>query len=143
MPRRNTGHEFSGRSTGYASLSIWTHYLRGIELLDDYEIGDYKGGAVKIAAGAEGWDAIRVMNESSPGITIVTPGQDSVGLIGGWLQGGGHSTISGYYGLAADQVLSLNVVTADGRFVTANMNENEDLFYALRGGGGGMHHANL
>ncbi|SPO00670.1 uncharacterized protein DNG_03418 [Cephalotrichum gorgonifer] len=135
----NTGHEFSGKSTGYGSLSIWIHHLKGIELLDDYTIGEYTGGAAKISAGSEGWEALRVQNGSSPGITIIAPGQGSVGLAGGWLQGGGHSTIAGYYGLAADQVLSLNVVTADGRFVTADVHENRDLFFALRGGGGGTY----
>ena len=53
------------------------------------------------------------------------------------MQGRGHSIIAGYYSLRANQVLSLNVVTADGRFVTADVDENPDLFYALRGGGGG------
>lgn len=41
------------------------------------------------------------------------------------------------YGMAADQILALEVVTADGRFVTATPTENSDLFWALGGGGGG------
>lgn len=134
---RNTGHEFSGRSTGYGSLSVWIHHIKGIELLDEYTMGEYTGGAAKIAAGTEGWEAIQVTNTSSPGITIIAPGQGSVSETGGWSQGGGHSTVAGYYGLGADQVLSLNVVTADGHLVTADLDENQDLFYALRGGGGG------
>lgn len=100
-------------------------------------MGEYNGGAAKIAAGTEGWEAIQVTNTSSPGITIIAPGQGSVSEAGGWSQGGGHSTIAGYYGLGADQVLSLNVVTADGHLVTADLQQNQDLFYALRGGGGG------
>lgn len=56
--------------------------------------------------------------------------------MGGYILGGGHSRLSGIYGMAADQVLSLNVVTANGRFVTASPNSNPDLFWALRGGGG-------
>jgi FAD/FMN-containing dehydrogenase len=56
--------------------------------------------------------------------------------MGGYIQGGGHSPLSGLYGMAADQILSLEVVTADGRFVTASESSNPDLFWAIRGGGG-------
>jgi hypothetical protein len=56
--------------------------------------------------------------------------------MGGYVQGGGHSPLSSLYGMAADQVLNYEVVTADGRFVTANAKVNSDLFWALRGGGG-------
>lgn len=44
--------------------------------------------------------------------------------------------MSSIYGMAADQVLSMNVVTADGQFVTADYQNNRELFWALRGGGG-------
>jgi FAD/FMN-containing dehydrogenase len=57
--------------------------------------------------------------------------------MGGYLKGGGHSPLPSKYGLAADQVLSLEAVTADGRFVTASEDCNPNLFWALRGGGGG------
>jgi FAD/FMN-containing dehydrogenase len=70
-------------------------------------------------------------------VTIIEPGGGSVGVFGGFFQGGGHSTYTSYWGLAADQILSIEVVTADGRFVTANTTSNPDLFWALRGGGGG------
>jgi FAD/FMN-containing dehydrogenase len=44
--------------------------------------------------------------------------------------------MSGLYGMGADQALAFEVVTADGRFVTADESSNSDLFWALRGGGG-------
>lgn len=56
--------------------------------------------------------------------------------MGGYIQGGGHSPLSSLYGLAADQVLSAEVVTPGGRFVTADLEQNTDLFWAIRGGGG-------
>ena len=56
--------------------------------------------------------------------------------MGGYIQGGGHSPLSCLHGLAADQVLSAEVVTPDGRFVTADFTQNTDLFWAIRGGGG-------
>jgi FAD binding domain len=62
-----------------------------------------------------------------------------VGVLGGWGQAGGHNPLAHAYGLQVDQILELEVVTADGKFVKANANENKDLFWALRGGGGGTY----
>jgi hypothetical protein len=56
--------------------------------------------------------------------------------MGGYIQGGGHSPLSSIYGIAADHVLSMEVVLASGQFVTASATQNSDLFWALRGGGG-------
>jgi FAD/FMN-containing dehydrogenase len=61
----------------------------------------------------------------------------TVGVFGGYIQGGGHSPLSSIYGMAADHVLGFEVVTPFGDFVTANSTSNQDLFWALRGGGGG------
>jgi FAD/FMN-containing dehydrogenase len=58
-------------------------------------------------------------------------------VAGGYVLGGGHSPMSSNYGLAADQVLALEVVLANGRFVTVTEETDHDLFWALRGGGGG------
>jgi FAD/FMN-containing dehydrogenase len=55
---------------------------------------------------------------------------------GGFNSGGGHSVISHAYGLGADNVLELDIVTPDGKLLTANECQNEDLFWAIRGGGG-------
>jgi hypothetical protein len=56
--------------------------------------------------------------------------------MGGYILGGGHSPLSSIYGMGADQVLSIEIVTPDGKFVTASFDENQELFWALRGGGG-------
>ena len=70
-------------------------------------------------------------------ITLVLPGGPTVGAGGGWFMGGGHGFHTSLLGLGADQILSLELVTADGRFLTADPDTNTDLFWALRGGGGG------
>lgn len=57
--------------------------------------------------------------------------------MGGYIQGGGHSPLSSLYGMAADHVLGFEVVTPIGEFITANSTSEPDLFWALRGGGGG------
>lgn len=56
--------------------------------------------------------------------------------IAGITTGGGYGWLGGKYGLACDNLLSVDVVTADGRFMTASSSENEDLFWGVRGGGG-------
>jgi hypothetical protein len=61
----------------------------------------------------------------------------SVGYAGGMITGGGQNPLAGIYGMAADHVVAVQVVTADGRFLTVSEVEHPDLFWALRGGGGG------
>jgi FAD/FMN-containing dehydrogenase len=60
----------------------------------------------------------------------------TVGIAGGYTQGRGHSAISTSFGLAADNVLNWEVVTANRKLVNANSKENSDLYWALNGGGG-------
>lgn len=62
-----------------------------------------------------------------------------MGLAGGYLQGGGHSPLSTWYGMAADNLLQYEVVTASGSHINASRTENSDLFWALSGGGGGTY----
>lgn len=71
------------------------------------------------------------------GLSVVTGECATVGLAGGFTQGGGHSALSTAFGLGADQTLAFHVVTADGRSVTATPSRNADLYWALSGGGGG------
>ncbi len=64
-------------------------------------------------------------------------GCTSVGAAGGFMQGGGFGSWSKRYGIAAASMLEAEVVTADGKLLVANGCQNQDLFWALRGGGGG------
>lgn len=69
----------------------------------------------------------------------MTTGQDpSVGL-GGYIQGGGHGPLARTYGLAAQQVLQVRVMTTQGDILVANEVENSDMFWAIRGGGAGQY----
>src|SRR3981081_4694102 len=56
--------------------------------------------------------------------------------IGGLTLGGGLGWLMGKHGFACDNVLSVDLVTADGKFVTASTRDHTDLFWAVRGGGG-------
>jgi FAD/FMN-containing dehydrogenase len=57
--------------------------------------------------------------------------------MGGYTQGGGHGPLDASYGLGADQVLEFEVVTTDGKHRTVSPTQNEDLYWALAGGGAG------
>lgn len=65
-------------------------------------------------------------------ITIVTGADPGVG-IGGWTTGGGHGPLSSRYGLGVDQVLAMEVVTADGKFLKIDKDHHPGLFWAMRG----------
>jgi hypothetical protein len=55
------------------------------------------------------------------------------------VQGGGHGPLTPLYGMVADNALAFEAVTADGEFVNATVDENADLFWALKGGGPGVY----
>ncbi|KAH6689910.1 FAD binding domain-containing protein [Plectosphaerella plurivora] len=132
---RNTGHDYNGRSTGAGALSVWVHHMKDIEFLDWEGPSAYRGKAVKVAAGVQGFEVTEAANKL--GLAVVGGECPTVGLAGGYTQGGGHSALSTSFGLGADNVLEWEVVTAQGELVKANDEENADLFWALNGGGGG------
>lgn len=131
---KNTGHDFGAKSTGMGALSIWTHHLKDIRFVESYQQGEYKGPAFKVGAGTQGFELYEAAH--AQGLTVVGGEGRTVGVMGGYILGGGHSPLSSLYGMAVDQVLSMEVVTADGRFVTASSASHPDLFWALCGGGG-------
>ncbi|KAH6679924.1 hypothetical protein F5X68DRAFT_244846 [Plectosphaerella plurivora] len=129
----NTGHDFLGKSTGAGALSIWTRHLKEIKLIEDYKSHCYEGPAMRLGAGVE----VRELYEAADaaGYTAVGGECRTVGVTGGYIGGGGHSPLSTIAGLGSDQVLSVDIVTPDGRFITADEEQNSDLFWAVRGGG--------
>ncbi|RYP64882.1 hypothetical protein DL771_008559 [Monosporascus sp. 5C6A] len=92
---------------------------------------------MKVAAGVQGADAAHYAFQHGYRVTVGSC--PTVGLVGGYTQGGGHSLLSGLYGLAADNVLEWEVVTAEGKLITATPSQNGDMYWALSGGGGGTY----
>ena len=68
----------------------------------------------------------------------VVGGEDATVGLGGLLQNGGHGLLSSHYGLGSDQVYQVTVITSEGHRLIANNKINKDLFWAVRGGGGGQ-----
>ncbi|KAE8149173.1 hypothetical protein BDV25DRAFT_168017 [Aspergillus avenaceus] len=134
---RNTGHDYNGKSTGAGSLGIWMHHLKDIEI-KDYKDKHYQGNAIKVGAGVQGSEAYAAADQA--GLEVVGGECPSVGLAGGYTQGGGHSALSSRHGLGADQTLAWEVIDGEGNFITATRdNEYSDLYWALSGGGGGTY----
>lgn len=121
---------------------IWIKYVRdGVHHQPQYEPSDgcptlnWTGPAFAVGGGYVWHDVYQAA--AAKGLRVVGGDDPSVGVIGGYLQGGGHSPSSHDFGLGTDQVLEMTVVLANGDLVTASPCRNEDLFTALRGGGGG------
>lgn len=127
---RNTGHDFLGRSTGAESLGLWTGGIKGLEY-------DRDKGTVRMGAGT----TVRELYELADreGFTAVGGECGGVGVAGGYVMGGGNGPMVGRVGLGSDQVVGVEMVGADGRvLVLDEKGEGEgDLFWAVRGGGGG------
>lgn len=139
---KNTGHDILGRSNGYGSLEIWIRHLRtGISFHESFQSScsktNWTGSAFTIGGGYTWTDIYPVAKQYN--VVVVGGGTPSVGAIGGWMQGGGHGPASHQFGLGADQVLSAEVVLADGSVVTASPCENTDIYFAIRGGGPGTY----
>ncbi len=135
---KNTGHDFNSKSTGAGALSVWTHNFRDIRYLGPgyaHRASGYRGPAFQIGAGVAVLDLYKAADDL--GLHVVGGIARTVGIGGGYTLGGGHSPLSSLYGMAADQVLSMQVVLPSGFFVTVDERRYPDLFFALRGGGGG------
>ncbi|KAI1436360.1 hypothetical protein GGR50DRAFT_651932 [Xylaria sp. CBS 124048] len=138
---RNTGHDYFGKSTGAGALEIWTHHLKHVEFIPEYQSSVYRGKAFKFGAGVQMFEAYAAADAA--GVTIVGGDCDTVGIVGGYSQGGGHGPLMSRFGLGADQVLAWEVVTANGQHLVADADHNKDLYWALSGGGGGTYAAVL
>ncbi|PHH81676.1 hypothetical protein CDD82_209 [Ophiocordyceps australis] len=133
---KNTGHDFSGKSTGAGAIAVWTHNLKASAIVD-YHSTNYTGKAIRVGAGVQMMDAYSLASANR--LAIVGGGASTVGYAGGYTQGAGHSPLASRYGLAADQVLEWELVDGRGRILKASSSVNPDLYWALSGGGGGTY----
>ena len=132
---KSTGHDYLGRSIAPDALSIWTHHLNDIKYHEkEFKLAGsgkvIEGDAVTAGGGTEMLAVYRAA--AAHNATVVGGGGRNVGVTGHF-SSGGHSILSPRYGLAADNILEMEVVTAAGEILTVNEDQNQNLFWALRG----------
>jgi FAD/FMN-containing dehydrogenase len=123
---RGGGHNAGGLGVCDGGLVIDLSAMRGVRV-------DPAAKTVRAEGGCTGADvdhATHAFGMATPTGTISTTG------IAGLTLGGGIGHLSRAYGLTIDNLLSVDMVLADGSFVTASAEENPDLYWAVRGGGG-------
>src|SRR5262245_56876066 len=123
---RGGGHNGAGLGTCDSDLVIDLSRMKGIRVDPIARTAPVEGGCT--------WGdvdhATHAFGLATPGGIISTTG------VGGLTLGGGLGHLTRKYGLTIDNLLAVDMVLADGRFVTASAEENDELFWAIRGGGG-------
>jgi FAD/FMN-containing dehydrogenase len=125
---RGGGHSVAGKSVCDGGLMIDLSAMKGIRV----------DPAKRIARAEAGLTLGEFDRETQAFGLATTLGTVSKTGISGLTLGAGWGHLHGKYGLALDNLISLDVVTADGRLMTASASQNEDLFWGLRGSGGNL-----
>lgn len=144
---KSSGHDYLGRSSAHDSFSINLMEMKGMTVTPDRtDRSEY--GELKVETGNT-WKEI--YQELDKYKRVVAGGSAHMVSPGGYTLGGGHGPLSPSIGLAVDNLLEIQVVLADGRITTCTetqsvheypdgtteTEENGNLFWAMRGGGGG------
>jgi hypothetical protein len=134
------GHSYLGRSNAPDSLLIWTRHMNAISLHDDFTPQGCAARqppqpAVTVGPGAIWMHTYNAVTTKG-GRYVQGGGCGTVG-VAGLVQAGGFGSFSKNFGTAAAGLLEAEIVTADGEARIANACTNPDLFWGLKGGGGG------
>jgi FAD/FMN-containing dehydrogenase len=123
---RAGGHSVAGMSTNDGGLVVDVRPMKQIDI-------DPDGRSARVGAGVTWGEFDRAAQEHG---LATTGGRVSTTGVAGFTLGGGSGWLERSFGLACDNLLSVDLVTADGREVTASENVNPELFWAVHGGGG-------
>jgi FAD/FMN-containing dehydrogenase len=132
------GHSYLGASNAPDSLLVWTRKMDKISVHEAFTPTGSRGApgpAVSVGAGGM-WLHVYQAVTGGAGRYVQGGGCTTVG-VAGLVQGGGFGSFSKGYGLAAASLIEAEVVTADGVIRIVNEHREPDLFWALKGGGGG------
>lgn len=134
------GHSYLGTSNAADSLLLWTRHMNAVSLHDAFVARGCASSqrpvpAVTVEAGAL-WMQVYDAVTTKAGRYVQGGGCTTVG-VAGLIQSGGFGSFSKRYGLACAGLLEAEIVTADGRTRVVNACTDPDLFWALKGGGGG------
>jgi len=137
---RGGGHSYLGTSSARDSLLIWTRAMNDLVLDEAFVPRGGEGNvapvpAVTIGAGAI-WAQVYEAVTTRSGRYVQGGGCLTVG-VAGLVQGGGFGTHSKAFGTAGSSLLQAEIMTADGLLRTTNAHRDPELFWALKGGGGG------
>ena len=142
---KNTGHDWKGRGGAPHSLALWTHNLQSSSTpsvpivlspkFKPFNCDNHPEETVFHFAAGEQWGGAYEFAEEN-NLAVVGGTCPTVG-IAGWIHGGGHSPLSPIYGLGVDNVRQIEIVTPQGELLIANECTEQDLFFAVKGGGGG------
>lgn len=155
---KNSGHDYMTRNTQKGSLLLWVHELQNMSYAETFTPegccppstggADKKndtttcttttrsyGPVVTIGTGVSSDAATNFATRNNA--TLLVGASPTIAVSGGWVLGAGHSVLSPVYGLGVDRVVQFRLVTPDGVERTANACQEPELFWALRGGGGG------
>ncbi|EKM83321.1 hypothetical protein AGABI1DRAFT_69619 [Agaricus bisporus var. burnettii JB137-S8] len=156
---KNTGHDYLGRSSGRNAFMIWTHHLKNITYTAEFipEGGSRKDAVpgLTVGAGVQWYEAYTAAAQNNRFVVGGISATGSNGAAGGWIMGGGHSVFSPKFGLGefstnallrciadwgcagVDNAVEFTIVKPNGDYAVVNSHHNQDLFWALRGGGPG------
>lgn len=134
------GHSYQGTSNAPDSLLIWTRHMNGVALHNRFVPAGARTGqspvpAVTIGAGAMWMDVYEAVTTKA-GRYVQGGGCGTVG-VAGLVQSGGFGSFSKGFGTASASLIEAEIVTADGSTRIASEFSHPDLFWALKGGGGG------
>ena len=135
---KGRGHSYLGGSNAPDSLLLWTRHMDGVTVHDAFVPQGSNAApvpAVSAQAGAMWLHAYQAVTVGA-GRYVQGGGCTTVG-IAGLVQGGGFGSFSKGFGTAGASLLEAEIVTADGKTRTVNAVQEPDLFWALKGGGGG------
>jgi FAD/FMN-containing dehydrogenase len=125
---QGTGHGAAVHASLEGTMLVNMRGLRGVEI-------DAANRRARVEAGAY-WEDV-VVPATEQGLTALHGSSPNVGVVG-YSLGGGIGWMARKHGLSAESVVAIELVTAAGEVVRADRTHNTDLFWALRGGGGGL-----